>query len=43
MKKRDMTNTVYFTRMKALADELTSISQPLRGSDLISYILAGLP
>jgi hypothetical protein len=29
--------------MKALADELTSIGQPLRDDELISYILAGLP
>jgi hypothetical protein len=36
--KRVMTMTVYFTKMKALTDELTSIGQPLR--ELISYILA---
>jgi hypothetical protein len=30
MKKHDMTITVYFTKMKALADELTSIGHPLR-------------
>jgi hypothetical protein len=43
MKKRDSTITVYFTKMKALADELTSIGQPLRDDEIISYILAGLP
>jgi hypothetical protein len=43
MKKRDMSVTVYFTKMKALADELMSIGQPLQDSELISYILAGLP
>jgi hypothetical protein len=43
MKKRDMSITVYFTKMKALADELMSFSQPLQDSELISYILAGLP
>jgi hypothetical protein len=43
MKKRDMTITVYFTKMKALADELTSIGQPLRDDEIVSYILAGLP
>jgi hypothetical protein len=43
MKKRDMSITVYFTKMKALADELMSIGQPLQDSELISYILAGLP
>jgi arginine/lysine/ornithine decarboxylase len=43
LKKRDMTVNVYFHKMKALADELTSIGQPLRDDDLISYILASLP
>jgi hypothetical protein len=43
LKKRDMTVTVYFTKMKALADELASIGEPLRDAELISYILAGLP
>jgi hypothetical protein len=43
LKKRDMTVNVYFHKMKALADELTSIGQPLRDDELILYILAGLP
>jgi histone deacetylase 1/2 len=43
LKKRDMTVNVYFHKMKGLADELTSIGQPLRDDELISYILAGLP
>jgi hypothetical protein len=43
LKKRDMTVNIYFHKMKALADELTNISQPLRDDELISYILAGLP
>jgi hypothetical protein len=43
LKKRDMTVNVYFHKMEALADELTSIGQPLRDDELISYILAGLP
>jgi histone deacetylase 1/2 len=43
LKKRDMSVNVYFHKMKALADELTSIGQPLRDDELISYILAGLP
>jgi hypothetical protein len=43
MKKRDMTVTVYFTKLKALADELMRIGQPLKDNELISYILAGLP
>jgi hypothetical protein len=42
LKKRDSTINVYFHKMKALADELTSIGQPLRDSEIISYILAGL-
>jgi hypothetical protein len=43
LKKRDMTVNVYFHKMKALADELTSIGQPLLDDELISYILVGLP
>jgi hypothetical protein len=43
LKKCDMTVNVYFHKMKALADELTSMGQPLRDDELISYILAGLP
>jgi hypothetical protein len=43
LKKRDMKVNIYFHNMKALADELTSIGQPLRDDELISYILAGLP
>jgi hypothetical protein len=42
LKKRDMTINVYIHKMKALADELTSIGQPLWDDELISYILAGL-
>ncbi|KAK1684406.1 hypothetical protein QYE76_045254 [Lolium multiflorum] len=42
LKKRDMTMHNYFHKMKALSDELTSIGQPLRDSELISYLLAGL-
>jgi hypothetical protein len=30
LKKHDMTFDIYFHKMKALADELTSIGQPLR-------------
>jgi hypothetical protein len=37
-----MTVTVYFTKMKALATELTSIGEPLRDAELISYIVVGL-
>jgi hypothetical protein len=42
LKKRGTVN-VYFHKMKGIADELTSIGQLLRGDELISYILAGLP
>lgn len=42
LKKRDMTITVYFHRMKSLADSLTSIGMPLRDEEFISYVLAGL-
>ncbi|KAK1668080.1 hypothetical protein QYE76_056239 [Lolium multiflorum] len=42
LKKRNSTMTVYFHKMKALADELMSIGQPLRDTELISYLLAGL-
>ncbi|KAK1665998.1 hypothetical protein QYE76_054157 [Lolium multiflorum] len=42
LKRRDSTMNVYFHKMKALADELTSIGQPLRDSEIVSYILAGL-
>jgi hypothetical protein len=43
LKKHDMTVNVYFHKLKALADELTSIGQPLRDDELISYLLASLP
>jgi hypothetical protein len=42
LKKHDQTMTVYFHRMKALADQLTSIGHPLRDTELISYIMGGL-
>jgi hypothetical protein len=41
--KHDMTVNVYFHKMKALADELTIIGQPLLDDELISYILVGPP
>jgi hypothetical protein len=42
LKKNDMSINVYFHRMKALADTLASIGQPLRDEEFISYLLAGL-
>jgi hypothetical protein len=41
LKKCDMTVNVFFHRIKALSDELTSIGRPLRDDELIStYLLA---
>ncbi|XP_071674528.1 uncharacterized protein [Lolium perenne] len=42
LKKNNMSINVYFHRMKALADTLASIGQPLRDEEFISYLLAGL-
>jgi hypothetical protein len=42
LKKDNKTITVYFHKMKALSDSLTSIGMPLRDEEFISYILAGL-
>ncbi|KAK1661700.1 hypothetical protein QYE76_049859 [Lolium multiflorum] len=42
LKKHDQTINVYFHRMKALADSLASIGEPLRDAEFISYLLAGL-
>jgi hypothetical protein len=41
-KKLDASASTYFNRIKALSDTLTSIGQPLRAEDFISYLLAGL-
>nr|XP_051201939.1 uncharacterized protein LOC127315493 [Lolium perenne] len=41
-KKLDSTMTVYFNKVKGLADTLASIGQPLRPEEFIDYILAGL-
>jgi polysaccharide pyruvyl transferase WcaK-like protein len=43
LKKRNMIVNAYYHKMKGLADELTSIGEPLSDDELISYILAGLP
>ncbi|KAK1695160.1 hypothetical protein QYE76_011857 [Lolium multiflorum] len=42
LKKHDQTINVYFHRMKALADSLASIGEPLHDAEFISYLLAGL-
>ncbi|KAK1604433.1 hypothetical protein QYE76_028106 [Lolium multiflorum] len=42
VKKLDSSMTTYFKKVKSLADTLTSIGQPLRPEEFISYVLAGL-
>ncbi|XP_047057711.1 heat shock 70 kDa protein 18-like [Lolium rigidum] len=42
LKKGDLSVTSYFHQMKALSDTLTSIGQPLRSEEFISYVLSGL-
>jgi hypothetical protein len=42
LKKLDSTMTVYFNKVKCLADTLTSIGQPLRPEEFVSYVLKGL-
>ena len=41
-RKLDQTATAFFNKVKALADTLTSIGQPLRDEEFASYVLAGL-
>ncbi|KAK1685031.1 hypothetical protein QYE76_045879 [Lolium multiflorum] len=41
-KKLDSPASVYFNRIKAISDTLTSIGHPLRQEELVSYLLAGL-
>jgi hypothetical protein len=38
----DSTATVFFNKVKSLADTLSSIGQPLRPEEFNSYLLAGL-
>jgi len=40
--KGSMTTTAYFSKMKALADDLASAGKPIEDEELVSYILAGL-
>jgi hypothetical protein len=42
VKKLDSTATVFFNKLKSLADTLSSIGQPLRPEEFNSYLLAGL-
>lgn len=42
LKKKDITTTDYFQKMKALADTLSAIGMPLQDDEIISYILVGL-
>jgi hypothetical protein len=42
IKKRDLTITAFFNKVKSLAVTLASILQPLRDLEFTSYILNGL-
>jgi hypothetical protein len=42
MKKHDQTTSVYFNKIKALADTLSAIGEPLRDSEFTGFVLAGL-
>lgn len=42
LKKRDLFATVYFNKIKELADTLASIGQPLCDKEFISYLLSEL-
>ncbi|KAK1613214.1 hypothetical protein QYE76_036887 [Lolium multiflorum] len=42
LKKGNKTVNAYFHQMKALSDSLTSIGEPLRDAEFVSYVLAGL-
>jgi hypothetical protein len=42
MKKRDQTASVYFNKIKALADTLSAIGEPLRDSEFTGFVLPGL-
>ncbi|KAK1650088.1 hypothetical protein QYE76_067893 [Lolium multiflorum] len=42
VKKLDSSATTYFNKVKNMSDTLTSIWQPLRQEEFISYLLAGL-
>jgi hypothetical protein len=42
LKKGGLSATEYFNKMKALADTLAIIGQPLKDEEFIAYLLAGL-
>ena len=42
VKKLDTTISVYFNKVKALSDTLSSIGQPLRPEEFSAYLLKGL-
>jgi hypothetical protein len=42
-KKRDLSATDYFHKIKSLAAELAASDAPLRTDEIIAYLLAGLP
>lgn len=41
-RRRDVTGADYYKAMKIMADTLAAIGEPLRPSEIISYVLAGL-
>src|SRR3954468_10694144 len=42
LKKEDKTIHTYFHKMKVLSNSLTSMGEPLRDAELVTYILGGL-
>ncbi|KAK1650639.1 hypothetical protein QYE76_068444 [Lolium multiflorum] len=42
LKKKDMTASEYFNRMKGFADAMASAGKPLSDEEILGYILAGL-
>jgi hypothetical protein len=42
LKTGGLSGTEYFNKMKALADTLAIIGQPLKDEEFIAYVLAGL-
>ncbi|XP_071677238.1 uncharacterized protein [Lolium perenne] len=41
-RKKDLTATEYFNRMKSLADSMAAIGVPLKEDEVLGYMLAGL-
>ena len=42
LKKKDLTATEYFNKMKGFADAMASIGKPLGDDEILGYMLAGL-